>query len=394
MEILGQLSVEERNSYRSLVGVLERRYGTLYQTEVYRARFWSRVQARGEPLQHLAHDWTVMRVIMVMVESCHRRKVPRNKLSPPEWNYCVTQLHKALLAVVKSLDFYHPYLYGSYFIIRTDYAALKWLKTLKNLEGQLARWLGNIDRDNYEVQHRLGVADSLSRPCEPECKPCRKEEHSKKCILTSVTQLVSAEKDLVKMQFEDADLQPVLEWLQQSTERLSKQEVFMLSPTFKNYWSQWDLFRLNNGLFERQWETPDGLVKYWQLVVPKKLRSKILNESHNQITSGHLEVKKTLGRLRQIFYWMGMHQDVEEWCRACDVCCAKKSGYAPLQLYQVGAPMEIVTVDFVGLLPPTDKGNRYICVAMNYFTKWPDAYAIPDQKAVSYWGSRRPERPH
>ncbi|KAK3892899.1 hypothetical protein Pcinc_003265 [Petrolisthes cinctipes] len=56
MEILGQLSVEERNSYRSLVEVLESRYGTMYQTEVYRARFRSRVQARGEPLQQLAHD--------------------------------------------------------------------------------------------------------------------------------------------------------------------------------------------------------------------------------------------------------------------------------------------------------------------------------------------------
>ncbi|KAK3885216.1 hypothetical protein Pcinc_010560 [Petrolisthes cinctipes] len=86
------------------------------------------------------------------------------------------------------------------------------------------------------------------------------------------------------------------------------------------------------------WEAPDGLVKYWQLVVPKKLRSKILNESHNQITSGHLGVKKTLSRLRQKFYWMGMRQDVEEWCQACNVCCAKKGpkkrGCAPLQLYQ------------------------------------------------------------
>ncbi|KAK3892901.1 hypothetical protein Pcinc_003267 [Petrolisthes cinctipes] len=154
-----------------------------------------------------------------------------------------------------------------------------------------------------------------------------------------------------------------------------------------SYWSQWDLLRLNNGLLERQWETPDGLVKYWQLVVPKKLRPNILNDSHNQITSGHLRVKKILSRLRQRFYWMGMHQDVQEWCWACDVCCAKKGpkkcGYAPLQLYQVGAPMERVTVDIAGPLPCTDKGNRYICVVMDYFTKWTEAYAIPDQEAAT-----------
>ncbi|KAK3894049.1 hypothetical protein Pcinc_002151 [Petrolisthes cinctipes] len=94
------------------------------------------------------------------------------------------------------------------------------------------------------------------------CEPQKiKEEHSKKCNLTAVTRLVSAEKDLVRMQLEDADLQPVIEWLQQSTERPSWQEVSRLSPTCKSYWSQWDLIRLNNGLLERQWETPDGLVK-------------------------------------------------------------------------------------------------------------------------------------
>ncbi|KAK3894241.1 hypothetical protein Pcinc_002003 [Petrolisthes cinctipes] len=60
MEILGQLSVEERNSYRSLVEVLECRYGTMYQTEIYRARFRSRVRARGEPLEQLAHDLECM----------------------------------------------------------------------------------------------------------------------------------------------------------------------------------------------------------------------------------------------------------------------------------------------------------------------------------------------
>ncbi|KAK3886996.1 hypothetical protein Pcinc_008878 [Petrolisthes cinctipes] len=84
---------------------------------------------------------------------------------------------------------------------------------------------------------------------------------------------------------------------------------------------------------------------------------------------------------------MGMRHDFEEWCWACDVCCAKKGpkkrGCAPLQLYQVGAPMERVTMDITGPLPRTDKGNRYICVAMDYFTKWPEAYAIPDLEAVT-----------
>lgn len=42
--------------------------------------------------------------------------------------------------------------------------------------------------------------------------------------------------------------------------------------------------------------------------------------------------------------------------------------------------MERVAVDITGPLPQTADGNKYICVAMNYFTKWPDDVTIPDQE--------------
>uniref|UniRef100_W5MTW2 Integrase catalytic domain-containing protein n=1 Tax=Lepisosteus oculatus TaxID=7918 RepID=W5MTW2_LEPOC len=49
------------------------------------------------------------------------------------------------------------------------------------------------------------------------------------------------------------------------------------------------------------------------------------------------------------------------------------------QQHQVGAPMKRVGVDVLGPFPRTEAGNHYILMAMDYFTKWPEAYALLDQ---------------
>lgn len=43
--------------------------------------------------------------------------------------------------------------------------------------------------------------------------------------------------------------------------------------------------------------------------------------------------------------------------------------------------MEIVKVNILGPFPCSDKGNRFVLVTLDYFTKWPEAYILPDQEA-------------
>ena len=58
-------------------------------------------------------------------------------LSKPQRNYCTTR--RTLLAVVRAIENFHPYLYARKFTVRTDHASLQWLLSFKNLKAQLAR---------------------------------------------------------------------------------------------------------------------------------------------------------------------------------------------------------------------------------------------------------------
>jgi len=74
---------------------------------------------------------------------------------------------KELLAVVYGLKQFRQYLCGRHFIIRTDHAALSWLRRTPEPMPQLARWLTFIEQFDYEVVHRPGTkhghGDGLSR---------------------------------------------------------------------------------------------------------------------------------------------------------------------------------------------------------------------------------------
>ena len=79
--------------------------------------------------------------------------------------YNVTQ--RELLAVIFALKTFRQYLLGLRFTIRTDHAALQWLKKTPTPIGQQARWVEQLEEFDYDIQHRPGHkhgnADALPR---------------------------------------------------------------------------------------------------------------------------------------------------------------------------------------------------------------------------------------
>ena len=48
-----------------------------------------------------------------------------------------------------------------------------------------------------------------------------------------------------------------------------------------------------------------------------------------------------------------------------------------------GFPMQVIAADILGPLPESTAGNLYILVVGDYFTKWLEDYAIPNQEAIT-----------
>ena len=122
-------------------------------------------------------------------------------------------------------------------------------------------------------------------------------------------------------------------------------------------------------------------------MVPTSLRSSILSELHDGVTGGHLGQDKTLLKLKERYYWPGHWNDVQDWCNTCAACIARKSAApkprAGLQSIQAGYPLQLVAIDILGPLPESKTGNSYILVAGDYFTRWMEAYPIPNQEAIT-----------
>jgi hypothetical protein len=86
-------------------------------------------------------------------------------LSDTECNYSITR--KELLAIILAAEHFKYFLLGKKFIIRTDHAALQWLKTSTALSGQLFRWAERLNYFDFDIIYRPGKkhthADGLSR---------------------------------------------------------------------------------------------------------------------------------------------------------------------------------------------------------------------------------------
>jgi len=193
-----------------------------------------------------------------------------------------------------------------------------------------------------------------------------------------------SQEQLIALQRSDETLGIVAEWLEKQA-RPTWKETLSQDPELRAYWLQWDSLELRFGLICRRFETPNGLCKYMQMAMPRKIRARFLEFLHCKV-AGHLGVRKTLDHVQRRAYWPSWRADTRLFCRCCRPCGEFHRGNAPKQTglkpLTVGSPMDCIHVDLTGP-HVSSQGYTYILTACDAFTRYVVAAPLRNKTAIS-----------
>ena len=111
--------------------------------------------------------------------------------------------------------------------------------------------------------------------------------------------------NIQRAQREDDEISFVYQWFSQNR-RPEWKYISHLSMNVKRYWANWDGLMLRNGLaYLRKFHDPPETDTY--LLLAKD----IMRLLHSNIRAGHLDVTRTVSRIKDRFDWPSLREDVE-----------------------------------------------------------------------------------
>ena len=302
------------------------------------------------------------------------------------------------------------------FTPRTDHSSLRWLQKFKNEDGMLARWYLLLGQFSVTFEYRPGSlhsnADGMSRQCgqcrRPDCPvstanlPAVEAETQSLLVdqpfttsemgdpmdsdllpelsgetwvasalldeLTWDLPTVGADIDLVTATREDQTLQTVRSWVE-SGNAPPWPACAGLSPELRCWRLQFGNLKIDlvGRLWRRRSPPPVGS----QLVVPVRERQELIRQFHDSLFAGHLGITQ---------------RDVRTYITSCTICLARKSPCprrAPMGHVEVGHRWERVAMDLLDMSDTTTRGNIYVLVMVDCFSRWTEACPLPDKTAHS-----------
>ena len=120
------------------------------------------------------------------------------------------------------------------------------------------------------------------------------------------------------------------------------------------------------------------------LVPPPSERQELVRSVHRDM--GHFGIHRILDRMRRNYWWKGMDATATQVVKACMPCARAKVGFRvfgkELQPLHLQGLMFRWGIDFAGPLIETKRGNKYVLVCIEHFTKWVELIPLPSKSSA------------
>lgn len=112
---------------------------------------------------------------------------------------------------------------------------------------------------------------------------------------------------------------------------------------------------------------------------------KVIKETHDSLIGGHIGIRRSILKLKSIYFWKNMKSDIKNYIRNCEQCQKNKitrKTKMPMVITTTSKkPFDRISLDVVGPLPITEKNNSYILTCQDDLTRYVVAMCLEDQTA-------------
>ena len=311
------------------------------------------------------------------------------KFSKTETRYHCNE--QECLAVIWAIKKYRPYLEDQPFILRTDSKTLTWLRQMKDSRAKLNRWHIFLSELSFTIEHCPGkdneLPDALSRQPDPG-EPSSVEP--------DLERMVPPRREAPTAPVDSTI--PVLNAIQAQTLTEEISAAQRIDPEISSMILRWSEIRQHGPANQRDEEFVEnnmyderGLWKrspedqHWQLRVPITLRQRVIWDYHDVPLAGHPGAEETTRAIQEHFFWPGMSREIKRYVARCHLCICTKplhgrhtDGQRPRT---TRTAWETLAVDLMGPYPLTKRGNRFILVVTDMFTRWVESFPLRNSHA-------------
>jgi hypothetical protein len=274
---------------------------------------------------------------------------------------------RELIAIIHALRTWRCFIDGCQggYTVYSDHKPLIYFQSQINPTPRLVRWIADYELFSPKIEYKAGrdnqVADALSR--KPDLlidngveTPSLKPEY----LYAAWDQL----SDQIKTDW------PIL-YVDRNYEKM-KSDVLR-----KRMEKEEDQFVVRQKTVYRKVELESGKIMELKFI-PFSERADLVFKYHESF--GHAGIKTMLKMFTERYWWPGFRKDILEWLKTCTACQLNsrrdhihQDVMHPLQIPKA---FDRWHLDFVGELPTTANGNKWLLTAVDYLTNWPIARAV------------------